>query len=94
MEDLRALTMRMMTDHLAQYARALVGARIQELTVAELIAALTGPDAALPAEITGEVLDVLSSFATGLAARSTSARGRRHPPRKRFAASAIHVARP
>jgi hypothetical protein len=51
-----------MTDDLAQYARALVGARIPELTVAELIAALTGPDAALPAEITGEVLDVLTAF--------------------------------
>jgi len=56
-----------MTDDLAQYARALVGARIPELTVAELIAALTGPDAALPAEITGEVLDVLTAFENRLA---------------------------
>lgn len=67
MEDLRALTMRMtMTDDLAQYARALVGARIPELTVAELIAALTGPDAALPAEITGRCSTSSRRLRTGL----------------------------
>ncbi len=57
----------MAPDNLADYARALVSARIPEMPTDELVAALGGAPQSLPAEIADTVLDVIEAFEDKLA---------------------------